>query len=62
MPITKRPCSNCPFRCDGAAIELRPGRIEGIIKGLLADDFLTFTCQDRGFRAHDLRRSGRGHG
>lgn len=44
MPITKRPCSNCPFRCDGAAIELRPGRIEGIIKGLLADDFLTFTC------------------
>ena len=44
MPITKRPCSNCPFRCDGAAIELRPGRVEGIIKGLLADDFQTFTC------------------
>lgn len=44
MPITKRPCSNCPFRCDDAAIELHPGRIEGIIQGLLRDDTKTFIC------------------
>lgn len=44
MPITKRPCSNCPFRCDGAAIELQPGRLEGIVKDLLADDMQTFVC------------------
>lgn len=44
MPITKRPCANCPFRRDGAAIELKPGRVEGVINGLLADDFSTFVC------------------
>ena len=42
MPVTKRPCSNCPFRCDDDAIELRPGRLEGIIAGLLRDDMQTF--------------------
>ena len=44
MPITKRPCANCPFRCDGAGIELNPGRLEGIVSGLLADDQQTFVC------------------
>lgn len=44
MCIKKRPCSNCPFRCDGAAIVLRPGRLEGIITGLLRDDTQTFVC------------------
>lgn len=44
MPILKRPCSNCPFRCDGNGISLAPGRIEGIVTGLLADDHRTFTC------------------
>lgn len=44
MPITKRPCANCPFRSDGAAIELNPGRIEGIVSDLLADDQQTFVC------------------
>lgn len=44
MPITKRPCSNCPFRCDGAGIELSPGRLEGIVSDLLADDTQTFVC------------------
>ena len=42
MPITKRPCANCPFRCDGAGIPLQPGRVEGIVSGLLADDQQTF--------------------
>lgn len=44
MPITKRPCSNCPFRSDGAGIELRPGRLESIVSNLLADDTQTFVC------------------
>lgn len=44
MPITKRPCENCPFRKDGAGIELRPGRLEGIIAHLKADDQQTFVC------------------
>jgi hypothetical protein len=39
----KRPCSNCPFRVSGA-IELMPGRLEGIVRDLLADDYLTFHC------------------
>lgn len=44
MSITKRPCSNCPFRNDGAGIELRPGRLKRILTGLLADDQKTFVC------------------
>ena len=44
MPITKRPCSNCPFRCDGEGIPLEPGRIEGFVSGLLRDDQQTFVC------------------
>jgi len=39
----KRPCENCPFLKDGA-IELRPGRLEGIVDGLLTDDQSTFQC------------------
>lgn len=38
----KAPCGNCPFRKTGA-IELRPGRLEGIIKSL-SDDHVTFPC------------------
>ena len=44
MPITNRPCANCPFRKDGAGVELMAGRVEGIISGLLADDHQTFVC------------------
>lgn len=44
MPIVKRPCSNCPFRRDGAGVELSPGRLEGIVAGLLRDDHQTFVC------------------
>lgn len=39
----KRPCSNCPFLKKGA-IELNPGRLEGIIEGLVEDDHSTFQC------------------
>ena len=39
----KRPCKNCPFLVEGA-IELRPGRVDGIVRGMLADDTSTFFC------------------
>lgn len=39
----KQPCANCPFRKVGA-IELRPGRVEGIISGLLDEDSSSFDC------------------
>lgn len=44
MSITKRPCANCPFRCDGAGIELHAGRLEGIVSDLLTNDQQTFVC------------------
>ena len=39
----QRPCKNCPFRKAGA-IDLRPGRLEGIVRGLRADDYQWFKC------------------
>ena len=39
----KKLCENCPFLVEGA-IELEPGRVEGIIETLLADDHSTFQC------------------
>jgi hypothetical protein len=41
--LLKRPCANCPFLKVGA-IELRPGRVAGIIAGLIADDESVFHC------------------
>lgn len=32
----KKPCANCPFKKNGA-IELRPGRLEGIVQSLKRD-------------------------
>jgi hypothetical protein len=42
----KRPCSDCPFRKVGA-IELRPGRLDGIVAHLLADDWHGFPCHQK---------------
>ncbi|MFL1481387.1 hypothetical protein [Pseudomonas grimontii] len=39
----KRPCANCPFLKQGS-IELRPGRLQGIIADLVDDDHSTFPC------------------
>ena len=39
----KRPCANCPFLKVGA-IELAPGRLDGIIDSLTTNDFQTFQC------------------
>ena len=42
MPIKKRPCSNCPFRCDGAASQLVPGTLEAPNAGLRSTEMSTF--------------------
>lgn len=39
----KKPCANCPFRKEGA-IELVPGRLEGIINDIVENDMTTFHC------------------
>lgn len=39
----KAPCGNCPFRIHGA-IELEPGRLDGIIQDLVKNDCSTFQC------------------
>ncbi|GAB2875358.1 hypothetical protein GCM10027093_08460 [Paraburkholderia jirisanensis] len=39
----RKPCANCPFRTHGA-IELAPGRLAGIVDGLVNDDRSTFHC------------------
>lgn len=44
MSIAKRPCANCPFRCDDAAIQLENGRLKSIVSDLLQDDMRTFVC------------------
>lgn len=36
-------CPNCPFRKKGA-IDLRPGRVEGIVEDLAKNDYHTFPC------------------
>ena len=39
----KRPCANCPFRKVGG-IDLRGGRLDAIIAGLIKDDSQSFLC------------------
>jgi hypothetical protein len=38
-----KPCADCPFLKEGA-IYLSPGRLEGIIQTLLANDACVFFC------------------
>lgn len=40
----KRPCGGCPFTAGG--VELEPGRLEGIVADLLADDQKIFHCHE----------------
>ncbi|MGN7104855.1 hypothetical protein ACTHR6_24805 [Ralstonia holmesii] len=49
-----KPCKNCPFRKVGA-IELAPGRFEGIVKQLVEDDHSTFLCHET---VHNERSGG----
>jgi hypothetical protein len=46
----KVPCPNCPFRVVGA-IELHPGRLDGIKADLLGDDHTTFDCHKTTYHA-----------
>lgn len=39
----KKPCSNCPFRREGA-IPLAEGRIKGIVDELMENDHSSFSC------------------
>jgi len=41
LPVTKRICTNYPFRCDGAGIELRLGRCDGIISDFLSEAIIS---------------------
>lgn len=43
MFLLKKPCGNCPFLKDGA-IDLAPGRFDGIKAELLHDDTKIFQC------------------
>lgn len=46
MPLNlnlKKPCKNCPFLVKGA-IELSKGRIDQIVRDIVADDKLPFLC------------------
>ncbi|MCH8552503.1 MAG: hypothetical protein LAT62_11235 [Natronospirillum sp.] len=47
--VTK-PCANCPFRCDGNAIDLAPGRRDDILNGLLRGGDPTFSCHKTVYR------------
>lgn len=38
-----QPCGNCPFKKE-CAIELAPGRVDGIKEHLLGSDYNTFQC------------------
>lgn len=38
-----KPCANCPFLKEGA-IELAPGRVEGILQELITGESSGFTC------------------
>ena len=45
-----RPCSDCPFRNDGKAIDLQSGRREEIIEALLRGQTSTFHCHKSVYR------------
>lgn len=50
----KKPCGNCPFLKDGA-IELAPGRLQGIVEHLTSDDENSFWCHET---VHNDRTGG----
>lgn len=46
-----RPCADCPFRNDGSAISLNPGRKEEIVEGLLSGEHTAFHCHKSVYRS-----------
>lgn len=51
----KKPCANCPFNKTGA-IELMPGRVEGIIKDLLNGRATGFSCHKTVYKSRSCAR------
>jgi hypothetical protein len=47
----RRPCRECPFRIDGDAVSLSPGRKEEIIEKLLSGEHATFHCHKTVYRS-----------
>lgn len=52
----KKPCENCPFKKVGA-IDLDPGRFEGIVDSLLSNDREWFVCHKTLDLKGDKKRS-----
>lgn len=50
----RKPCADCPFLKDESFV-LRPGRLEGIIDGLMTDDQSVFHCHKT---VHNARTGG----
>lgn len=50
----RRPCADCPFLKDGA-LELAPGRLDGIVETLVSDDHSMFQCHKT---VHNERTGG----
>jgi hypothetical protein len=50
----RQPCANCPFLKQGA-IELAPGRLDGIVETLVSDDRSSFHCHKT---VHNERTGG----
>jgi hypothetical protein len=56
-----KPCANCPFLNDASAIELKPGRREQIIEGLLSGKDQTFHCHKTAYRDDDRNHDDEGN-
>lgn len=55
----RRPCANCPFKAEGA-IELRAGRLEGIVEDLRSD-LTCFPCHKTARGEHVEDADGESH-
>lgn len=56
-----KPCANCPFRNDGQAIDLMPGRREQIIQDLLSGEAGTFHCHKTVYRSDNRNHDDEGN-
>lgn len=50
----RRPCADCPFRKEGG-VHLEPGRLAGIVDGLMSGEHTTFHCHKT---VHSARTGG----
>lgn len=57
----QKPCSNCPFRDDGQAVALNPGRREEIIERLLRGVDSNFPCHKTVYRSDGRNHDANGN-